>query len=365
LSFWRFSKNHLQYAAIQWSYPAQLDSVIGLWKLGGWFAFIALLLLILFYYEKLGIILSDFYKLLGWTGKYFQKKFVALDIQSRLNLAAKKLNTYTAGLMPYSLEIKWVKPEEVDREAFIRENKAILRMQYYVNQERNFVNVVHDFVSKAHLREPKAYLSEHICRAVDLRLTACYLMECKREETLAYFVANYLRPELIRTPEVQSPYDKLESLDEFGYFTRVLIFEYLHLARRLFPNKAGMPEIVEETSKFLDFLSQFPPRPPGTEIELDFRGKYVKVRFVLVAKLMKITKHGIDPYVNRIAEGLTTFADTAYVCGMGRMIGATARVAKTATDEYGLKAGPVHHYGLVYHGERRSGVCIRLSRKGT
>lgn len=341
----------------------QLDSVFTIAKLGGWFLFLALLLFVLFYYDKLGVVLSDFYKLLGWTGSFFQKKFVALDIQSRLNLASKKLNGHTTGLMPYSLEIKWVKPSEVDREAFIKDNKAILRMQYYVNQERNFVNVVHDFVSKAHLREPKAYLSDHVCRAVDLRLTACYLVECKRDEALAFFVTNFLRPELARTPEVQAPYDKLEALDQFGYFTRVLLLEYFQLSRKLFPNKAGMPEILRETADFLDYLCTFPAKPPGTDIELDFRGKYVKVRFVLVAKLFKITKHGITPYVNRIAEALTTFADTSYVCGMDNMIGATARVAKTASDEYGLKAGPVHHYGLDHHGKRRNAVCIRLSRK--
>lgn len=63
------------------------------------------------------------------------------------------------------------KTAEVDREAFVRENKAILRMQYYVNQEKNFVNVVHEFVAKAHLREPKAYLPQNLSRAVDLKLT--------------------------------------------------------------------------------------------------------------------------------------------------------------------------------------------------
>lgn len=341
----------------------QLDTIISLAKVGGWLLFIALLLFVIFYYEKLGVILSDLYRLLGWTGKYFQKKFVASDIQSRLNIAAKKLNKQTIGLMPYSLEIKWVKPAEVDREAFVRENKAILRMQFYVNQEKNLVNVVHEFVAKAHLREPKAYLPQTLSRAVDLKLTATYLMECRRREALAYFVENILKPELQASPLLQPPYEKMEQLDEFGYFTRVLLFEYLQFAYEIFPNKVGMLEILRETEDFLDFLCAFPNKPPGTDIELDFRGKYIKVRFILVAKTFKIKRHGIEPYVNRVAEALSGWADTAYVCGMDKMIGATAHVAKQASEEYGLKAWPVHHYGCRHVGVQRRAVCIRLRRK--
>lgn len=67
--------------------------------------------------------------------------------------------------------------------------------------------------------------------------------------------------------------------------------------------------------------------------------------------------------MNRIAEGLSTFADTAYVCAMDKLIGAASRVAKQARDEYGLFVDAVHHYGAQHHGKLRSAVMIRLKAK--
>jgi len=328
---------------------------------GGWIAFAALVIFLFLYYEKVGLIVGHAYRLLAWTGKSFQKKYVAQDISARVNPVAKKLNRELAGLMPYSLEVKWVKPSDTDREAFIRQGKVVLRMDYYLNQDRNLCNVIHEFVSKAHLQRTKAYLLPELSQSVDLRLTVRYLTECQSDDALTYFVQNVLSKNL-GDSRVEVAYRKLEALDDYGFFTRVLLAEFVQFAGDLFPNKVGLPEILEETTRFVGFLTEFPSKAPGSDIELDFRGKYIKVRFVLVARLPKYVAQGNAPYVNRIAEGLSSFADTVYVCARDKLIGAAARVAKQAAQEYNLKVGAVHHFGAKYQDKVRGTVCISLRR---
>jgi hypothetical protein len=334
-----------------------------LWSKGGWFLFLILLVLVIFEYERLGILLSVAYKWLGWMHAFFQKKHVAQDIESRINFVSNKLNRETEGLMPHELKVHWVKPSDTNRESFVQSNKIIMKMEYYKNQEKNLALVVHGFVKERVLAQSKGYMAEELSKSVDLTVAKKYLSDSGRDDALQYYLTNILLPELSSKPEVKKSYHQLEEIDELGLFTRIFLIELIDLAHHLYPQKLGLREVVSEVGGFVDYLTQFPRKPQGQDIDLEYRGSHIKVAAVLVAKRETFEEYGYGAYINRIEDILTSGFDTVYLMAMNSLRDHAAYIAERVCQISGVRVVTRKYYGCKRLGRNRKAVCIRIQRE--
>lgn len=328
---------------------------------GPWVSLVIFLYLVIFHYEEVGVFLSRLYKLFAWTGTYVQKKYVAQDIASRINLIVKKLSRETTDLMPHQLKIVWVKPDEIERDSFIESGVVVMKMAFYANQDKNFVHVVHDFVTKQHLTEAKAYLNPDLIKGIDLALVRKYLNDSGKRSALNHFVTHILRPGL-EQGSVNELYGKLEQVDELGIFTRILLTEYLRLAKELYPQQVGSPGMLEETERFLDYLHQFPTKQSGVDVkDLNFAGQYMRISIVLVARPWKIQQTGYGPYVNAVENALTSDADVVYITALGNLRGDVKNISMRC-KKLGFTVFPAQYYECTYHREKRKAICVRVQR---
>ena len=329
--------------------------------LGGWGLLAAFVIFYLVYPEKLQIISSHIYAALGFLGTYWQKRSVTQDIEGRFAVLARKMNFEVPGLMLERIGIEWVKPTDIEAESFVKQGRVIMRMRYYKDNGRNLANAVHTVIQKHNLTEVKAYVDDSLRRSIDLAITKRCLELSKSQEALKCFISEVLSSELRDDAEIQINYAKIEAIDELGFFTRIMLVEFLKMAAELYPARVGVPEILKETSDFVDYLHQFPTRAPGQNVDLDFKGNYLKVGIGIVAKRWKLEQHGYEPYLRKIEEKLTGHCNVIYLTAMNGLRGDARAVAQAAKESLpGVTIVSEQHYRSRKAGEGRNAICIRL-----
>ena len=333
-----------------------------LFSLGGWSLFIVAIIFYLSYPEKAQIFASHIYKIIGFLGAVVQKKAISSDIEGRCASLSKKINLETPGLLPSRVSVEWVEPDTVEPESFVKNGQVIMRMSYYKDQGRNLANAIHLLVQKHQLNEVKPYVEENLRKSIDLRVTQRCLKISKSKEALDYFVQNMLMKE-IGFPPVQALYQEIEAIDQHGFFTRVMLVEFMRMAAEIYPEKAGLPEILKETEDFLHFLNKFPERVPGEEIELDFVREHIKVGFIIVAKKETLEKAGHEPYISRVENMLTGPCNAVYLCALNGLRPDAELVSIVVEQLLGVRVAAKHNYRIKYHGRMRNAICIRLELK--
>ena len=330
-----------------------------LFNLSGWTLLILWFGFYLKYPEKAQIVASHIYKIIGFLGTSVQKRAVSSDIEGRCAHLSKKMNLETPGLLPSRVSVEWVEPGAVEAESFVKKGKIILRMSYYKDQGRNLANTIHCLVQKHQLNEVKAYLEEDLRKSIDLTVARRCLKISNSKDALNYFVQNILMKE-IDSPSVKALYHEIEAIDQHGLFTRVMLVEFMKMAAEIFPEKAGLPALLQETKDFVHFLNQFPRRGRGEKIELDFVGKFIKVGFVLVAKRETLEMGGHSPYISRVEDTLTGPCNTVYLTALDGLRPDAESVSIVAEQRLGLRVAAKHNYRMKYQGQTRTAICIRL-----
>ena len=333
-----------------------------LFSLGGWSLFIMAIIFYLRYPEKAQIVAAHIYKIIGFLGAGVQKKAVSSDIEGRCAFLSKKMNLETPGLLPSRVSVEWVEPSTVAAESFVKQGRVIMRMSYYKDRGRNLANAVHMLVQKHQLNEVRPYVKEELGRAIDLTVTRRCLKISNSKDALDYFVQNVLMKE-IDSPPVQALYQEIEAIDQHGFFTRVMLVEFMRMAAEIYPEKARLPTILKETKDFVHFLNKFPNRARGEEIELDFIREHIKVGFVIVARRETLERGGYEPYISRVESKLTGPCKTVYLCALNGLRPDAESVSIVAEQRLGVRVASKHNYRTKYHGRMRNAICIRLELK--
>jgi len=320
----------------------------------------SLLIYYLAYPEKAQIIAGHIYKAIGWAGTYFQKKSVVNDILGRYQLAKKRVNAQIPGLLTdKKIEIEWVKPSSIEPKSFMESDRIIVKMGYYRENALNLVNVIHCLVQEQHLKQLKNYVDKPLEDSLNLALTKQCLSLSNSKEALKLFARKILKRELEAKPELKEVYHKVEAIDQIGFFTRILLAEFIKMASELFPEKVQLPSILQECDKFVDFLHNFAIREPKEDIKLSFIGVFISVNIMLVAKQDTLSK-GYGPYLDRIEESLTGNVNTVYICAFDNLRSEAETVSILAKRNFGVKIISKSNYRALYHGQERKAICINV-----
>lgn len=322
---------------------------------------LALVLVYLFLFpEKAERVGSWIYRGLRGVGSFFEKGYVATDIQASINTYQRGIEAEVAGILPYPVSIHWVK--EMDPQAFIQGGTCIVRMHRSDLRAENLVTATVAYVGQVTLPVARRYLDRSVSKGIDMAMTRRLLLGQSSPEAFHAFQDSVLGPLVREDQSFAEMYRPIEALDDNGFLTRVLLREFLELGRLLFPREAD-PSMAAETVRFVRFLSDIATKE-STDVPLDFRGSLLSVNVLLVARHWKLELHGLDPYVNRVEEAAKRGADAVYVCARGDNVGSAREVATIlAHKRIGLQRKKGREYRVRFMGEIVQAVVIPFMRR--
>jgi len=260
-------------------------------------------------FEKLIALLSKWFKFLC---KKFDYSYIKYDLQGKINDYIKTVSKKVKHLDVNTINIKWIKPNEVDAKTFIKDGKLILRMQKSENQNENIVNASMAFISFAFLKKAKSYIAKYQRESIDLY--ACYdLLREEKSEILDQFVQSFMK-EKLDNEKIADFFEKYDDIDKAGIFYPVLIQELTFLGEKVFAKKRDSNIIYEEVHKLVNYLFNYAHRKLKDDSIVDFNGTYCKFAIRIIGKRFKINNLGEETYLNNLRK-ICTNNETIYLIG--------------------------------------------------
>ena len=255
-------------------------------------------------------------KFISWSGKKAQKTATAMGIQGKVDSFVASINTEVKELLPYNLKIKWISPD-IDRVAFIKNNKVIVMLKHHSNQDENLAKATLLYMNKAVIPDARPHIDQKLCEAIDLMMTKKALYSfVEAYSSLGYFIESVLRPATEHDISIKDYCTTIDVIDERGLFSRVLLKELQELGLR----RAGITEsgnTVFESSQFIQMLENLAKKEQGQDVDLSFIKQYIKVAIILVAKPEMISK-GPKLYLDMIKKQSKRSVNTFYIFARGR-----------------------------------------------
>lgn len=330
---------------------------------GGWGAFTFFVWYVYAHGEKVDFWFSKIEKLLIYLGFRRDKNFIKKDVQSKINIASKRINKEAEGIITKRVEITWVNQENI--ESFLRQGKVIIRMRSHENHDKNVVNAVTHYVKTGVLHTSKRYLPEKVKEAVNLALTKKILSEESENSTaLEYFGTQDLNPSLECDIELKKSFSIIQKMEEKGLFTRILLREIRLLGKKLYPSEAS-DVVLKETKRFFDFLEPFAcHEKDGDIVDWNFIDKDIQVGIMYVAKREKLSTEGINPYMKRIRGKFNQGCKKIYLFGRRRnniqAIEDLLHILKSQDSKIKTR---VEQYDDIFSGEKIPAVCALLYKE--
>ncbi len=301
-----------------------LSSILTFGITAGFFIWLIIYLFVL-HQEKGEKLVGWLAKFIAWTSKSAEKTATAMSIQGKVDSFIATINTEVGGLLPYGLKVKWVLPE-LNKEAFIANNRVVVMLDYHSNQDENLSKATLLYMNKAVIPEARPHIHIKLGKAVDLMMTKKALYSfIEARSSFGHFVNSVLRPEIEQDQEVKDFCQIIDITDERGLFTRVLLRELLELGHR----KAGITETGDtlfESGNFTKFLNEIARKEKGEDVPLTFMGHDIKVAIILVARA-GAENLTTDSFTRRVKEKIRQSVNVIYVFARGSNIDLAKQVS--------------------------------------
>jgi len=284
-----------------------------------------------------------------------EQTHVASNIQSHIDHFVKEVGKESKDVLPYRIKIKWV--AQTTRDAFISGEKIIVRMNYHSDQQRNLVLATTAYVSKGLLPHARRHLHQDIATAMDFTAIKKLLVTEKLGPALDHFFEEVVNPAIKNSSLVREYWQTMDGLDEQGFFTRILLKEFLELGRR-FMTALPRQDIAMETIEFVRFLDRIANKEHGEDIDPTFYGRSIRMSLVYVARPEVIAAHGFSPYIRWINECQKKDISTVYICGLGHNVANAEGLAMICKKRSLITVEKVHKYHLETRERKTHAICI-------
>lgn len=330
------------------------------------FLLIFLFIYILGHLEKLEKGISIFYKIINYLFKVAKRKRIAYEIQTRINDPVLVINSEFSHLLPYSVKISWIK--EMTPEAFLENNKVVVRLDYHPNQGRNLVVATLKYLATGLLPRARPYVDNVLMKGIDFTLAKRIFQSCREFDATTYFLNEIFSTTAKEIPKVDEYCKKLETIAYDGLFTRVFLREIYNYGESLFP-AVPTSEHHAEAVAFLNYLHGIAEKKKNENVELDFSGQKMRLYIILFTKEATVDFYGIEPYLNRIDIGIANGIETIYLFGiLRRNISMMEKVVEIAVKQKKVRVIKIDKYEqFIWGGKKLPAICIicstRLERK--
>jgi len=285
------------------------------------------------------------------------KPAVKLTIESSLNKISNDMNREIEGILPYGIEIEWVR--NTDRETFIRNNKIVIRMEYHQNNTRNIVNATLRYFEEGLLKNIKEIIDLKISKSIDFVTAKKTLRETKKYDSLQFLVENVINPIENEDEEIRYYLNSMSKLYEAGFFSRIFLNELKNINQMLYVDKI-YDNLNEDIIIFLEKLNEIAHKKRGVDIDTHVITNYLKISFVYIARLETL-KYGIKPYTNYILSEIDEGYENFYIIARGKInIQVAELVSNKLISDKILNKKIEHRYKTTYEGRNYDLICINL-----
>ncbi len=260
-------------------------------------------------YPNAKTVFGDLLKTLGWVGKWLRRASVSSEIEGSLSLFARKYNGELTNPFLPECEIKWVTDENV--EAYWNSGKLIVKVSFGEDHDKNFLAAATSFVRTGLLPRAKSYMSRVTVEALNLFLTKTILSDSRRT-ALTQFNDAFRGVDA----DCREVYYKLEEIDSKRLLRRVLLQEYYFFGEAV-GDLSPRNEHSSEADGFLNWLFGLASREADDASQLSYRGEYIRVGVILVAREDTFRQHGVGPYIRRANTYASEGFQTIYLLSRG------------------------------------------------
>ena len=252
-----------------------------------------------------------------WKFKKLIKEATKSDIKGHVNIEVGKLQNELPDGWIQKMDIEWVERE--DKEDFINNNEAVIRMRPLSNQDYNFVTAVYYFFKKALFPKTKRVIPEAHREASTLYISR-RLIRTQKKDLEAIFEDHILEPAVQKRSSILSCLDRYGRIDQRGSFTGTFLREIHEIATQVrfqeYRKRMGteVAEILKHIEGFIKDFDSDKKIPPGGWYRF---GPVTSYSFLLIANPVK-TSGGVSPYINQAKEKLAQGADRLYVFGTNK-----------------------------------------------
>lgn len=284
--------------------------------------------------EWLGLGIQALEKTFSYFERY-RKRAKKLEIEGAINHNLRRIARDNPGFQVNTVSLEYI-DSSVTRQAFIENNKVIVRVKHDDPECENIAHCVYWFVSTSLLPVAKSYLAKKARTAIDIFVSAIVL-QSHRPSTRDAFGRLYAH-RLAGDPEskVQGLIEDFRLIHDGNYFFPILLQELFHLQEKLFVG-SRRDQVAIEFNQIIDLLKVHSARIVGQDTRSQFVGELCKVAIVIVGKALTIDKQGSEPYVRYIQrELLPKRIETIYLVGRTDNEPIMIGVASSLTQSYEL-----------------------------
>lgn len=252
-----------------------------------------------------------------WKFRKLVKEAIKNDIRGHVNIEVGKLQKELPKGWIQKMDIEWV--EQENKNDFINDNEAVIRMRPLENQDQNFTIAVYYFFKKVFFPKTKRVIPEIHREASALHMSR-RLIEKQKKHLKTIFEDSILEPAVQKRSGILDCLDRYGKIDQRGFFTGTFLREIHEIATQVrFQQKRKImgSEVAEILKHIEDFIKKFDSDeniPPGGWYRF---GPVTSYSFLLIAHPIK-TSGGVNPYINRAKEKLSQGADRLYVFGSNK-----------------------------------------------
>lgn len=307
--------------------------------------------------EKVQLWAAIILKVVRRVTKRAELAYVATDVASQINShLASQVLPELGGLTAKSVSIRWTHSGEAV--ASERAGTVIVRLRQHEDRVANTLHAYLAAVPRLFAPTIRSQLAPHQSRAIDLQLCR-KLADTMSREAITVYRLDVLDPLLQDDDRLGILLGQLQTIDIGGMFVPVLLQELITLSGT-YPVDA-LPGLSEELQELVLFLKRVAERERGTEIELSFLGRYVRINILLVAR-RETRQIGVDPYRSRIGIELAKGVETCYVMATEANATFASEVAAALDGDRRLIRGETRRVRLHRDGQDTTGIVIPFER---
>jgi small subunit ribosomal protein S1 len=308
-----------------------LSSIATFGLTAGFFVWLIIYLFVL-HQEKGERVVGWLAGFIGWASKKAERVATANNIQSKVDSFIISINTEVEGLLPFGLKVKWISPD-LSKDAFVESDRVVVMLSYHNNQDENLARAAMLYMNKAVIPEARPHIHQKLGQAIDLMMTKKALFSfVEARSSMGHFVQTVLRPQTEKDTELKDMCGVIDTIDERGLFTRVLLKELMELGIR----RAGITETgdtVFETNEFVKLLKKIAEKERGVNVDPTFIKNNIKIAVIMVARPENVDNP--DMYLHAIEERMKKSIQTFYLFARGiRNIEFAKKVTNSTAEKF-------------------------------
>ena len=299
-----------------------------------------------------------------------KRKRIEKEIHAYITEEIKDINSeaYDFKILPKGIKIEWTPRGKA--EIVIGENEILIRLGSRANLCQNFVDALLLYLANSFMPNECIYLEPTLYEACKFQV-AISMLRRRSSEHYRVFIDKYYKPAVEKREEILNYSEKLENIEKSG----LLIASFLpalsfYADKWVFQRRPPSSEIYQEIDEFLDFINNIATKREyeaeiGELPPLDYRGKYLKVHIVLVARKELADRFEYRRHLETAKVILKQGVGILFVMGRGRNVDLARKVSLRLRSETFCEQidGTSKFTFYPEKGGGIQGVCYAFKRK--